>query len=90
MPLVRIPAPLRSMTDGAAVVEVAGASVGDVVIALDVAHPGLVARLLDDHGELHRFVNVFVGDRDIRSAEGLDTGVGPDDTITIVPAVAGG
>ena len=90
MPTVRIPTPLRKLTDGEALVEVSAGDVRGVVKELDAKHPGLGDRLLDDDGELRRFVNVFVRDEDIRFQSGLDTQVGESDTVSIVPAVAGG
>jgi len=90
MPKVRIPTPLRNLTDGTAVVVVEGDDVRTIVANLDAAHPGLGARLLDDSGQLRRFVNVFVRDEDVRFQQGLDTPVDNSDTVSIVPAVAGG
>lgn len=90
MPTVRIPTPLRKLTDGEATVEVEGTDVRTVVAQLDAAHPGLGERILDEDGELRRFVNVFVRDEDVRFQSGLDTEVGEDDTVSIIPAVAGG
>jgi len=87
---VRIPTPLRSMTGGVAEVPVSAGDLRGVVAELEAAHPGLAARLLDDTGALRRFVNVFVRDEDVRFLDGLDTAIGPDDTVSIVPAVAGG
>ena len=62
----------------------------DVLTALDAAHPGFAAKLLDDQGNLHKFVNVFVADDDVRYLKGLDTPVSAGQTVSIVPAVAGG
>lgn len=90
MPTVRIPTPLRRLTGGAALVEVPGHRVGEVVGALDAAHPGIGERVLDRDGQLQRFVNVFVGETDVRDRAGLDTEVGEHDVVSIVPAVAGG
>ncbi len=90
MPDVRIPTPLRKLTDGQAVVSVEGGDLRSVVTNLDAAHPGLGDRILDDRGELRRFVNVFVRDEDVRFQSGLDTEVAESDTVSIVPAVAGG
>lgn len=90
MPTVRIPTPLRSLTDGQPTVAVTGDSVRAVVTELDATHPGLGERLLDERGDLRRFINVFVRDQDIRFQSGLDTQVADDDTISIIPAVAGG
>jgi molybdopterin synthase sulfur carrier subunit len=90
VPTIRVPAPLRAHTDGRAVVEVEGGTVCAALEALAAAHPAAGTRVLDDAGRLHRFVNVFVGDDDVRDLRGLDTTVGPDDVLAIVPAVAGG
>ncbi len=90
MPTVRIPTPLRKLTDGRPTVDVDGASVRDLVDALDASHPGFGQRILDEDGDLRRFVNVFVRDQDIRFQSGLDTEVAADDTVSIIPAVAGG
>jgi sulfur-carrier protein len=87
---VRIPTPLRSMTGGAATVEVTPGTVGDVVGELEQSHPGIAERLLDESGKVRRFVNVFVDDEDIRFASGLDTPVDDGSTVSIIPAVAGG
>jgi sulfur-carrier protein len=90
VPNVRIPTPLRKLTDGQAEVAVEGDDLRTVVANLEAAHPGLGDRLLDDQGQLRRFVNVFVRDEDVRFQDGLDTRVGESDTVSIVPAVAGG
>lgn len=87
---IRIPTQLRSLTGGAGEVSVEGDTVGDVLGALDAAHPGFAGRLFDDTGELRRFVNVFVADEDVRFLKGLSTPVGGGETVSIVPAVAGG
>jgi sulfur-carrier protein len=87
---VRIPTPLRTVTGGNATVEVEGQTVGDVVRNLEAAHPGIGERLLDDSGNVRRFVNVFVDDEDIRFAQGLQTPVRDGATVSIIPAVAGG
>ena len=87
---VRIPTQLRNLTGGAGEVQVDGATVGDVLKALDAAHAGLGDRLFDDQGELRRFVNVFLADEDVRFLQGLSTPVTAGQTLSIVPAVAGG
>jgi len=87
---VRIPTPLRTVTGGKAAVEVSGSTVGEVVKALDAAHPGIGERVLDESGQVRRFVNVFVDDEDIRFASGLDTPVREGAVVSLVPAVAGG
>jgi molybdopterin converting factor small subunit len=87
---VRIPTQLRSLTGDRAEVEVAGATVGEVLTALDAAHPGFGERLFDDQGALRRFVNVFVDDEDLRFLDGLTTPLTDRSVVSIVPAVAGG
>ena len=87
---VRVPTKLRTLSDGASEVAVEGATVGQVLAALDAAHPGFRARLFDDDGQLRRFVNVFVADEDVRFLQGLDTKVTGGQTVSIIPAVAGG
>ena len=87
---VRIPTQLRTLTGGAGEVEIEGASVGEVLKALDVAHPGFADRLFDEAGSLRRFVNVFLADEDVRFLDGLATPVADGETLSIVPAVAGG
>ncbi len=87
---VRIPTPLRTLTDGLSKVEVAATTVGDVVAALEAAYPGFAERVLDADGKVRRFVNVFVDEEDIRFADGLATAVPDRATVAIIPAVAGG
>jgi molybdopterin converting factor small subunit len=87
---VRIPTPLRPLAGGSSEVEVAGATVGEVLANLDAAHAGFADRLLDEQGGLRRFVNVFVADDDVRFLQGLDTPVPEGETVAIIPAVAGG
>jgi molybdopterin synthase sulfur carrier subunit len=87
---IRIPTQLRTFTGGSGEVEVEAASVGDALKALDAAHPGLADRLFDDSGQLRRFVNVFLADEDVRFLGGLDTPIAEGQTLSIVPAVAGG
>ncbi len=87
---VRIPTTLRTLTAGKSEVWLEGSSVRDVLTSLDEAHPGFADRLLDDDGNLRRFVNVFVADDDIRFLEGLDTPVPDGSEVSIIPAVAGG
>ncbi len=88
--IVRIPTQLRSLSGGDAEVKVEGATVGDVLAGLDVAHPGFAGRLFDDEGRLRRFVNVFLADEDVRFLQGLDTPVTDGQVVSIIPAVAGG
>ncbi len=86
---VRIPTPLRSLTAGEEAVKVSGARVREVIENLEKSHPGMKERLLDDKG-VRRFVNIYVGDEDIRFLDGLDTELQPGQEISIVPAIAGG
>jgi len=87
---VRIPTQLRELSGGASEASLEGTTVADVLKALEVAHPGFGERLYDDGGGLRRFVNVFVADEDIRFLDGLDTPVADGQTVSIIPAVAGG
>jgi molybdopterin synthase sulfur carrier subunit len=87
---VRVPTQLRPLSGGSSEVSVEGATVGDVLKALDAAHPGFGERLFDEQGQVRRFVNVFVADEDVRFLQGLETPVAEGQTVSIVPAVAGG
>jgi molybdopterin converting factor small subunit len=87
---VRIPTQLRALAGGAGEVQVEGSTVGEALKALDAAHPGFAERLFDESGNLRRFVNVFVGEEDVRFLEGLATPVQPGLVVSVVPAVAGG
>jgi molybdopterin converting factor small subunit len=86
---VRIPPVLRETVGGSRTVDAAGATVAAVLDDLFARHPALRDRVTDD-GRLSRFVNVYVNDRDVRYREGLETPVGPDDTVILLPAIAGG
>lgn len=86
---VRIPTPLRSLTGGKESVQVEGKSVRDLVDSLEAAHPGMKDRLMDDKG-VRRFVNLYVGDEDIRFLDGLETELKDGEEVSIVPAIAGG
>jgi molybdopterin converting factor small subunit len=87
---VKLPTVLRTHADGQASVSIDGATVGDVFSMLIERYPGLRGNLLDDSGGLHKFVNVYKDDDDIRYLEGLDTKVAEGDVLSILPAVAGG
>ncbi|MBL8777205.1 MAG: MoaD/ThiS family protein [Acidimicrobiales bacterium] len=87
---VRVPTTLRTLTGGESEVSVEGETVGAVLTALDVAHPGFKDKIFDEEGKLRRFVNVFVADDDVRFMDGLDTVVPDGETLSIIPAVAGG
>ena len=86
---VRIPTPLRTLTQGKDEVEAAGKNVRDLIDDLEKNYPGLRERLLDEKG-VRRFVNIYVGDEDIRFLDGLETKLKSGDEISIVPAIAGG
>lgn len=91
MPItIRIPTQLRQLSGGSSEVSVEGATVSEALKALDAAHPGFSERLYDESGGLRRFVNVFVAEEDIRFLDGVDTPLTDGQTISIVPAVAGG
>ena len=90
MPTVKIPPVLRAQTGGEAQVPLEGEDVGTVLRALAEAHPGTQKQLFADDGELNRYVNVYLNDEDVRVLDGLGTAVGADDTIVILPAMAGG
>ncbi|HUY63449.1 MAG TPA: ubiquitin-like small modifier protein 1 [Acidimicrobiales bacterium] len=87
---VRVPAQLRTLTGGSGELKLEGSTVGELLKALDTAHPGMADRLFDESGALRRFVNVFVDDEDVRFLSGLDTALAEGQTVSIVPAVAGG
>jgi molybdopterin converting factor small subunit len=86
---VRIPTILRTYTGGAKVVEGSGSTLGELIKNLDAEHAGIGDRLLDG-GKLRRFVNVYKNDEDVRFLGGLETPVSDGDTVTVLPAVAGG
>lgn len=90
MATVSIPSVLRTFTERQSQVSLAGANVGEVVASLAASYPDLAPHILDDSGNLRSFVNVFVGDTDIRSLQGPQTPVGDDTSILLVPAIAGG
>jgi molybdopterin converting factor small subunit len=87
---VRVPTTLRTLTAGESSVAVDGDTLAEVLDNLESAHAGFKDRLLDDDGNLRRFVNVFVADDDVRFLDGLQTSVPDGETVSIVPAVAGG
>lgn len=86
---VRIPTPLRSHTDGKDVVSADGGTIAEVLDDLDKNYPGIKAKLVDDKG-VRRFVNIYIGDEDIRFMDKIETAVKDGDEISIVPAIAGG
>ena len=90
MATIRIPTPLRKLTEGKEEVTASGATIGEIIAALEQSYPGIKARICDDSGKVRRFVNIFANDEDIRFLENLDTPVAEGDEISIVPAIAGG
>jgi molybdopterin synthase sulfur carrier subunit len=87
---VRIPAPLRKLTNDQEVVPAEGTNIGEILTNLDKTFPGLFERICDEQGNVRRFVNIFVNDEDIRFLEEKATVVKDGDEISIVPAIAGG
>jgi sulfur-carrier protein len=87
---VRIPTPLRKLTNEAEVVEVEAATIGAAIDALQAKYPGIQERLVDESGEVRRFVNVYVNEEDIRFLQNRETPLKDGDEISIIPAIAGG
>ena len=87
---VRVPTILRAYTNNQKVVSGAGDTIADLLGDLDTQFPGLRARLITEDGSLHRFVNVYVNDEDVRFLGGLETALSDGDSVTVLPAVAGG
>ena len=90
MATVKIPPVLRPAVSGMSEVQVEGGTVGEILRGLAGEHPETQDQLFSSEGELNRYVNVYVNDEDVRVQNGLDTGVGPGDTVVILPAMAGG
>jgi molybdopterin synthase sulfur carrier subunit len=88
--IVRIPTPLRTVTKGNAEVQAKGVTVSDVVEDLERQYPGIRERLIDETGELRRFINIYVNEEDIRFLDGKKTALKDGDQVSIVPAIAGG
>ena len=87
---VRIPTPLRKLTNNEEVVEVNASTIGDAIVELQSRFPGIKERLVDDNGEVRRFVNVYVNEEDIRFLQNQQTPLKDGDEISIIPAIAGG
>ncbi|MBT4501555.1 MAG: MoaD/ThiS family protein [Gemmatimonadetes bacterium] len=87
---VHVPTPLRKLTDSKAEVEVEAGSVAELVTNMDGSYSGIGEKLLDENGSIRRYVNLYVNDEDIRFLEGMDTQLKDGDSISIVPAIAGG
>jgi sulfur-carrier protein len=87
---VRLPNVLRAHAGGAAVLEIEGSTIGEVLATLVDQHPGLTGQVISDEGSLNKFVNIYINDDDVRYLQQLDTPVKDGDEISILPAVAGG
>jgi molybdopterin converting factor small subunit len=87
---VKVPTQLRTLTDGASEVSGTGDDIGALIKDLDARHPGFGERLLDDSGQLRRFVNIYLNDEDVRFLDGLGTTLPSGAQVSIIPAVAGG
>ena len=90
MSTVKIPPVLRQAVGGERTVEAPGSTMGEVLTNLCQAHPAVGAQILTPDGELHKYVNIYVNDEDVRFSGGLDTEISDGDSVTILPAVAGG
>jgi molybdopterin synthase sulfur carrier subunit len=88
--LVRIPTPLRSLTKGQAEVQVAADNVADLIEDLEKQFPGIKERLVDESGEVRRFINFYINEEDVRFLQGSKTAIKAGDQVSIVPAIAGG
>ena len=88
--IVNIPTPLRKLTDNQSEVQVEAATVDDLINGLEDAHSGIKEKILDETGEIRRYVNIFVNDEDIRFLDGKATQLNEGDNVSIVPAIAGG
>ena len=87
---VKIPTPLRKLTDGNSTVSVSGSDITNIISNLESKYPGIKDRICEENGEIRPFVNIFVNGEDIRYLEGLNSKLSEDDEVSIVPAVAGG
>ena len=88
--VVRIPGPLRRLTNGESQIDVEASNLKETIDALETLYPGMRERLLEDSGEIRYFVNVYLNGEDVRFLKGLDTATETGDEVSIVPAVAGG
>ncbi len=88
--IVNIPTPLRKLTNNESEVEIDAETVGQLVDSLESSYAGIAEKLLDEGGEIRRYVNVFVNEEDIRFLDGKDTPLNDGDNVSIVPAIAGG
>jgi molybdopterin synthase sulfur carrier subunit len=90
MPIIRIPTPLRKLTNNQEEVIASGTTLGAILEELNATYPGLGERILDEQGTIRRFVNIFVNDEDVRFLQEKETPVNEADIVSIVPAIAGG
>jgi molybdopterin synthase sulfur carrier subunit len=88
--LVRVPTPLRSLTKGQAEVQVDADTVADLIEGLEKQYPGIRERLVDEGGEVRRFINFYINEEDVRFLQGSKTALKAGDQVSIVPAIAGG
>lgn len=90
MATVYVPTPLRRLTSGQSKVDVDGATIGALIQSVEAQYPGVAEKVLDGDGNIKRFINIFLNDDEVGSLQGLETPVGENDKISIVPAMAGG
>jgi molybdopterin converting factor small subunit len=90
MPVLRIPTPLRAYTDGKSEVTVSGSNIGDVLADLTTQYPALKPHLFNEGGDLRPFVNLFVGESNIKDLQGVDTPIKDGERIMLIPSIAGG
>jgi molybdopterin synthase sulfur carrier subunit len=90
MAKIRIPTPLRKLTNDAEIVSSEAGSLKDAIDILEGQYPGIKERLCDEQGQIRRFVNIYVNGEDVRFLDNVNTKLGPNDDVSIVPAVAGG
>jgi molybdopterin synthase sulfur carrier subunit len=90
MPQIRIPTPLRKLTNEQDIVMAEGGTLAEAIDALEGAYPGIKERLVDEAGGIRRFVNIYINGEDVRFLDNITTPLKPDDEVSIVPAVAGG
>ena len=88
--VVRIPTPLRKLTQNRSEITEDGGTIREVLINLEIHYPGIAERLTDEKGDLRRFINIYVNEEDIRFQEGLETKIKTGDEVSIIPAIAGG
>jgi molybdopterin synthase sulfur carrier subunit len=87
---VHIPTPLRKLTGNQSEVQAEAATVAELIDNLESAHAGIKEKLLDESGDIRRYVNIYVNDEDVRFLDGKDTSLKDGDSVSIVPAIAGG